>query len=312
MNFFDQFGLPPGRAICYSGFRDGQEPGGRCPSYAEVKEDLLLLQQQQWKYLRLYDCDEHAQTVLQVIRQEGLDCKLLLGAYPEAEENNPDCPWGGGVYSAAQLQRNKINNDRKIERLIRMAQEYAGIVCSVSVGNETCVGWTDHAVTPERIMEFVKRVKQQVTQPVSFCENYIPWLDILKPLAAEVDFISIHTYPVWEQKTIEEGLAYTQENYEAVRRLYPEKPVIITEAGWATQSNGRGIPPENANEENQKIYFEVLLNWCRQEKILCYFFEAFDENWKGSSHPQEPEKHWGLFTANRKAKAALKKMAGQL
>jgi exo-beta-1,3-glucanase (GH17 family) len=36
-----------------------------------------------------------------------------------------------------------------------------------------------------------------------------------------------------------------------------------------------------------------------------YYFEAFDENWKGSSDPLEPEKHWGLYRADRTPKLAL-------
>ena len=84
MNLIEQFGLTPAKAICYSGFRDGQQPGVSYPSYDEVKEDLLLLQPH-WKYLRMYDCDEHARTVLDVIRNEQMDFKLMLGAYIEAE-----------------------------------------------------------------------------------------------------------------------------------------------------------------------------------------------------------------------------------
>ena len=34
-------------------------------------------------------------------------------------------------------------------------------------------------------------------------------------------------------------------------------------------------------------------------------FEAFDEPWKGSPEPDEPEKHWGLYTVDRKPKAVL-------
>jgi len=44
MNSFKALHLEPGRAICYSGFREGQSPAGIFPSYDEVKEDLLLLQ----------------------------------------------------------------------------------------------------------------------------------------------------------------------------------------------------------------------------------------------------------------------------
>jgi exo-beta-1,3-glucanase (GH17 family) len=109
-----------------------------------------------------------------------------------------------------------------------------------------------------------------------------------------VDFISIHTYPVWEYKHINEALDYTKENYYSVVKKYPHKPVVITEAGWATSSNGRGINPENVNEEYQKMYYDKLMDWTAKENILVFFFEAFDESWKGSPEPLEPEKHWGF------------------
>jgi hypothetical protein len=34
-------------------------------------------------------------------------------------------------------------------------------------------------------------------------------------------------------------------------------------------------------------------------------FEAFDEPWKGSPDPMEPEKHWGLFTVERHPKLVM-------
>lgn len=304
MNFFQQFNLPVAKAICYSGFREGQQPGVNYPSYEEVKEDLLLLQPH-WKYLRLYDCDEHARTVLEVIRNEQMDFKLMIGAYIEAEMNNFGCPWGGGVYEEAQLEENRNKNDEKIKRLIEWANEFPEIIFSLSVGNEACVDWTDHYVPVSRVVEFAKRVKQHAKQPVTFCENYVPWLNKLKPLAQIVDFISIHTYPVWEYKHIHEAIEYTNDNYNVVARLYPGKPVVITEAGWATNSNGRGIHPEHVNEENQKAYYEDLMQWSKKNNILTFFFEAFDEPWKGSSHPLEPEKHWGLFYESRTPKMAI-------
>jgi exo-beta-1,3-glucanase (GH17 family) len=308
MHFFERFALEKAKAICYSGFRDGQQPGGIIPSYNEVKEDLLMLHGH-WKYLRLYDCDEHAATVIEVIKNEGLDFKLMLGAYIEAEMNNFGCPWGGGVYDEEQLEANHKKNDEKIQRLIDWANAFPDIIFSLSTGNEACVDWTDHYVPVSRVVEFTKRVKQSAAQPVTFCENYLPWLNKLKPLAAVADFISIHTYPVWEYKHIHEAIEYTKENYEAVASIHPGKPVIITEAGWATNSNGRGIQPEHVNEENQKIYYEDLMNWSDENNIPVFFFEAFDENWKGSPDPMEPEKHWGLFKANRTPKAAMKNTA---
>ncbi|MCB9315062.1 MAG: glycosyl hydrolase [Lewinellaceae bacterium] len=304
MNTFAALDLAPARAICYSGFREGQRPGGIYPSYAEVKEDLLLLQQH-WKYLRLYDVDLHGETVLEVIHREKMDFKIMLGAYIEAEMNNFGCPWGGGIYTEAQLDRNRKTNVEKIQKLAALANQYPEIIFSLSVGNEACVDWTDHYVSVNQVVEYVKLVKKTARQPVTFCENYVPWLTKLKPLANAVDFISIHTYPVWEYKKIHESLEFTKENYLAVANSYPGKPVVITEAGWATNSNGRGIDPEHVSEDNQKIYYNDLMDWSGKEGILAFFFEAFDESWKGSPEPLEPEKHWGVFRIDRTPKQAM-------
>lgn len=300
-SFFNQFNLEPANAICYSGFRDGQQPGGICPSYDEIKEDLLTLQTD-WNYLRLYDCDEHAERVIEVIRNEKLDFKIMLGAYIVAEMNNPACPWGGGVYDEIQLEQNKTINYSKIQKLITWANNYPDIIFTVSLGNEACVEWTDHFVSVERVVSFANEVKNNIKQPITYCDNYVPWLNYLKPLVEVIDFISIHTYPVWEYKHIHEALNYTIANYESVTSQFPHKPVVITEAGWATNSNGKGINVENANEINQKIYFDELMNWSTKNQILTFYFEAFDENWKGSSDPMEPEKHWGLYKSDRSPK----------
>lgn len=292
------------RAICYSGFRDGQSPDtGIFPSKDEIASDLRLLLAD-WDALRLYACDLHAERVLAVIDEHDFPFKVMLGAYIGAEVSNPDCPWGG-EYEDDVLLANKRRNQQEIERAIALANRYAHIVDVVSAGNEATVEWTDHLITPEAVTAYVAHLQQHITQPVTFCENYVPWLDKLSELAAQVDVIAIHTYPVWEYKTIDEALAYTQANYAAVCDKHPGKQVIITEAGWATASNGRGIPPENVGEFYQKQYLDQLHQWAAESQILIYVFEAFDENWKGSNHPLEPEKHWGLYRANRQPKLAM-------
>ena len=292
------------RAICYSGFRDGQSPDeGVFPTKAEITNDFRILTGY-WDALRLYACDTHTERVLEVIAEQGFPFKVMLGAYIAAEVSNPNCPWGG-EYPASVLARNRDQNRDEIERAIALANRYPDIVDVVSAGNEATVDWTDHLVSPESVLEYVAYLQGHIAQPVTFCENYVPWLGKLDALAEQVDVIAIHTYPVWEYKTIDEALAYTKENYAAVAQRHPHKQVIITEAGWATASNGRGIPPENVGEFYQKRYLEELQRWSADNGILVYVFEAFDENWKGSDHPLEPEKHWGLYRANRQPKLAV-------
>ena len=99
-------GLKHGNSICYSGYREGQDPRlGIFPSYAQVKEDLLLLADN-WSFLRLYDCSKHAETVLSVIETEKLDFHIMLGVDMAAEVSNPNCPWGAH-FSDEKLAENK-------------------------------------------------------------------------------------------------------------------------------------------------------------------------------------------------------------
>jgi exo-beta-1,3-glucanase (GH17 family) len=299
-----------GNAICYSGYREGQDPRqGDFPSYEEIKEDLLILAKN-WSYIRLYDCSQHAEITLKVIRDEGLDLKVMLGVDMAAELSNPACPWGA-EFDNKTLVANRQSNSEHIDRLIMLANLYPDIAFSVSVGNEASVDWTDHLVSVESLIAYARRVKNAVSQPVTFCENYVPWTSKLAPLAAELDFLSVHTYPVWEFLPIEGALDYSKQNYQSVVDRYPDKPVIITEAGWPTTSNGRGIEPQNASEALQARYYQELMAWTKEEKILTFVFEAFDEPWKGSSNPEEPEKHWGVFYVDRTPKLVMQSVFGE-
>ena len=294
-----------GNAICYSGYRHGQSPGSSIfPSYEEIKEDLLILRNN-WTYLRLYDCSRHAEIVLDVIRREALPFKVMLGANMAAEMSNPNCPWGA-EFDEDTLLANARANSEEVDRLIALANRYADSIFSVSVGNEASVEWTDHMVAVEQLISYVRRIKGEVRQPITFCENYDPWTDKLESLAAELDFISVHTYPLWEYITIHDALEYTKQNYRSVVHHYPDKPVVITEAGWTTASNGRGMEPWNASQELQASYYQQLHEWTSSEKILTFVFEAFDEPWKGSSDPRDPEKHWGLFDVERIPKLVMR------
>jgi exo-beta-1,3-glucanase (GH17 family) len=303
--------LPQGRAICYSGYREGQSPDSRTyPSVAQIREDLHLLARH-WPLLRLYDCSLHAERVLQVIREDGLPLRVMLGAYLGAEMNNVGCPWGG-TYSEEQLDANRRENAAELGRLVRLAREHPHTVFSVAVGNEATVDWSDHLVPVPTMIEYVRWVKARLPQPVTFCENYVPWQHKLRDLVPELDFLSLHTYPVWEYKHIHEALDYTKENIASVGRLYPGKTLVITEAGWCTNSNGRGMNAEHAVQELQALYYRDLMAWTQAEGLLCFVFEAFDEPWKGSSDPLEPEKHWGLFTVDRRPKRVMKDVFAEL
>ena len=251
MKYNEVLSIPLGLAVCYSGYREGQKPGDSYPSYEQVKEDLLIVQKQ-WKYIRLYSCDQHSNTVLEVIQNEKLNLRVMLGAFIEAEVNNPNCPWGGS-YNKLQLAQNIENNLFQMNKLIELANEYPNIIFSLSVGNEACVDWTDHLVPVESVIKYVEMVKSSTSQPVTFCENYVPWLDKLEPLVDIIDFISIHTYPVWEYKTIDQGMQYTIQNYNAVANKYPNKLVVITRGEKGAVAVNKNEIVECSAKDNLKI-----------------------------------------------------------
>lgn len=292
------------QGICYSGYRQGQSPDlGVYPTVEEITQDLHILARS-WRRLRLYDSGPHAKLVLEAIAREGLPFEVMLGAYIKAEVNNPSCPWGG-VYSEGQLAANRTSNEREIERTIELANRFPDIVTTLSAGNEATVSWTDHLVPVERVITFAQQLQAGAGRPVTFCENHVPWHDVLEPLVPHLDFISVHSYPVWEHRSIDEAIRVTDADHRRIAERYPGVPIAITEAGWTTRSNGRGIEPHHASPELQARYYEALTRWANENKVLTYVFEAFDEPWKGSAHPDEPEKHWGLFTVDRRAKPVM-------
>jgi len=295
------------KGLCYSGFRHGQHPdrgaGAINPSDKEILQDLQILRQQCHAGLtRLYDSQENSEAVLRLIKANKLGMKVLLGAWLDAEVSNPNCPWRKEPYPAKTLEANKLKNAREIGNAIRLAKQYPDVVLAVAVGNEALVSWNDHMVPVDSVIAYVRQVKKSIAQPVTVADNYEWWTHHGAALAKELDFISVHTYPVWEGKDIDEALSWSIANLQAVRNALPQSRMVITEAGWATVAKEFGA---RASEEKQKRYYNELYAWAGKMNITTFFFEAFDEDWKGEDNdPQAAEKHWGLFTVDRRAKLA--------
>lgn len=247
------------RAICYSGYRKGQHPdrgaGAVNPSDAEILEDLKILTQHHFTLIRLYDSRVNSAAVLRLITTHKLKVKVLLGAWLDAEVSNTNCPWQKEPYSEEFLASNKIKNAQEIDRVVALTNQYPEIVVAVAVGNEALVEWNDHMVPVESVIRYVRQVKQAVTVPVTVADNYDWWAKHGAALAQELDFISVHIYPVWENKDIDEGMAYSIANLQVVRSALPQSRIVIAEAGWATTASEFG---QRADEAKQKRYVEEL------------------------------------------------------
>ncbi|MEM1438434.1 MAG: glycosyl hydrolase [Pseudomonadota bacterium] len=293
-------------AVAYSGFREGQHPdrgdGANNPTPEQILEDLNILVDHGFGLIRLYDAGENSRTTLELIRDNDLPIRVLQGLWLNAEfSNHEGCPWLEAPIPESELAANTKKNVEEVAKGIALAKEFSDIIVSVNVGNEALVSWTDHMVPLDSIIAYVREVKAAIDQPVTVAENYEWWIAEGQPLAAELDYVGVHTYPAWEEKPIDEGLSYTIENMNRVHSALPGSNLAILEAGWATTASEFG---ERASEANQARYYTELEGWATRANVTIFFFEAFDEPWKGNpDNPAGAEKHWGLFFVDRTPKS---------
>ena len=300
-------------AVCYSGFRTGQHPdrgdGAKNPTDKQILEDLLIISQH-FTLIRLYDSGENSATVLKLIHENKLNIKVMLGIWLNAElSNHLSCAWLTQPIPQATLAKNKLVNAQEINRGINLANKYKKIIVAVNVANEALVDWNDHRVDVDTLISYVRKVKKTIKQPVTVAENYEWWAAHGVKLAKELDFIAIHIYPVWEGKDIDQGIKYSIENVQKVRNALPHSKIVISEAGWATVASEFG---DRASEEKQKQYYNWIMQWSKKMNITAFFFEAFDEDWKGeTANPLGAEKHWGLYNVDRTPKMAPNPLKGE-
>lgn len=285
-----------GKAICYSGYRRGQSPMTVVPSKEEIAEDLMILVKEGYKYIRMYDPNEHARRALTVIRENNLPMKALVGIDSMNEINNPGCPWDNQNFSEEELLAHKERNDGELEKLIELVHEFEDEIIAVSVGNENTPPWGAHMVSEERLIEHADKLKAATNKPVTFCEGIFEWPN-LKELPKHLDFISVHSYPWHNGKTVDVAAGLNAEHYYEMKKLFSDKEVIFTEVGWTTNSKGNANDAQ-ATVANQKRYFGELNAWLEKEQVVAFLFEAFDEPWK-SDGPEKSECNWGIYTVDR-------------
>lgn len=295
--------LEYGKAICYSGYREGQDPSGEVPAKEQIREDLEILVADGYRYIRMYDPNEHARRALEIIHECQLPIKCMIGVDNFSEVNNPNCPWDKQEKTAEELAANAKRNDAEVEKLIEMVKQYPDEVIAVSVGNENTPEWGARIVPEERLIAHAKRFKEALDKPVTFCEGVAEWKS-LQRLAQVVDIISIHSYPLHYGNQMEEALDVNKKQFAEICKLYPDKQVIFTELGWASRARD-DFKKDRASEENQTEYIKEVSAWFEEEKIIGFLFEAFDEPWKGEAQ-DSCERNWGLYYVDRTPKPAAR------
>jgi len=279
--------------VSYGPYREGQRPGGPDPTAGQIGEDLNLIAAH-WDMIRIYSSRGPAEAALRAIRDADLPLGVVLGAWIA-----PDTDPGAAEANAVE-----------VAEAIRLARTYPDQVWAVSVGNETQVAWSAHRSDRDALIGYLRAVRGSIAQPVTTADDYNFWN---KPeshaVAAEVDFVMLHAYAMWNQQPLDQAVAWTARTVASIQAEHPGLPVVLGETGWATALNPDGDEVAHihapAGEAEQARFYQAFTTWAEGEGQPYFYFEAFDEPWKGSDDPREVEKHWGLFTVERRAKAAL-------
>ena len=305
-------------AVNYSPYRTSRSEadiGREVITPANVLQDLRLIRATGIGTIRLFSSTAFAETVLTVIRDNNLDLKVMLGAYPN--------PVNGQAAEAA--------NQAELAKCIDLANRFKTIVAAVSVGNETMVEWSTHKIDPVVMGGYISRVRSAITQPVTTDDNWLFWASVPKAIADVVDFAAVHTYPLldtfynpieweWRLKTVPAGqraqamvdasITEAKEQFGKARAALDKlgltgMPMIIGETGWtAVDTNGGPSLAFRAHRVNQKMYFDALQAWAAEGRRgngpqAVFYFQAFDEPWK------QGDDGWGLFNTNRQARYAV-------
>ena len=283
-----------GNGISYGAYRNGEGPDkNSLTSKENILEDLNIIAKR-WQLIRMYGSGQQSRNIIEVIKENKLPIRVMQGAWISSHQT-------------------KKQNDLQISQAIKLANDYPEIVVAVNVGNEIFVDWSWHKVKDAKpIIQYIRKVRAEIKQPVTVNDDYNFWnKPKAKKIADEVDFIGLHGYAFWNNKTIDQAMQWTKDTYNSIKTLYPDYTIVFAETGWPTSRiyndySDEGVLIGKANEVNQKRFFEEYNAWINNNKINSLYFEAFNEQWKGGFDGNNPmkkaEKHWGVYYSNRKPK----------
>lgn len=267
----------PFPSVSFAPFRRGQGPITKVfPPPEQVIEDMKSLVGVT-KGIRTYTSLEGMDLIPDVARELGLE-----------------------VIHSAWLGAKLSNNDQEVAALIQAANRHPDSIKRVIVGNEVLLR---QDLTADQLIGYIRQVKAKVAQPVSYADVWAFWLKNPQ-LAQEVDFITIHILPYWEDEPI--GVEHAAEHivmiYRMMAQAFPGKPILIGEAGWPTRGRSRG--PAVANMENAARFVRTLARVSKENGFDYNVVEAFDQPWKAKLEGTVGAK-WGVIDEERRVKFAM-------
>ncbi|MBS0518662.1 MAG: hypothetical protein JSR90_08215 [Proteobacteria bacterium] len=277
----------PLQSVSFAPYRPGQSPLSRTfPTPDQIEQDLKRLQGKV-RAVRTYSAGENLETVPQRAGKYGLK-----------------------VWEGAWLNDNDKENLEQVNLLIDHANKYPDTVERVIVGNEVLLR---KDLTANQLRAYIRMVKQRVKQPVTYADVWEFWLRN-PSLADEVDFITIHMLPYWEDEPVgmdrrePDGRLSIEKHildiYRRVQARFPGKQIVIGETGWP--SDGRMRSDARPGRVEQVRFFSMFRSLADREHFDYNIVEAFDQYWKARQEGTVGAT-WGLLDAYRGDKFELGK-----
>ncbi len=285
-----------GNGISYGAYRDGEGPGLGVTSKENILEDLTIIAER-WNLIRLYGADEQSLNILEVIEEHDLPIRVMQGIWLDAHKTEQE-------------------NEEQVRLAIEYANRFNEIIVAVNVGNEILVDWSYHRLDDiDGVIEKIRQVRAGIQQPVTVADDYNFWN---KPqalqVADELDFICLHAYAFWNDKTLDIAMDWTESIYNDIQSRHPDHKIAYCETGWPTSrvygdGSYEGGLTGKAGEPEQEVFFNQYDPWVDENKVVSFYFTSFDEKWKGGFDGDNPmdkaEKHWGLYYIDRTPKQVL-------
>ncbi|CAA7617760.1 exo-beta-1,3-glucanase [Magnetospirillum sp. UT-4] len=264
----------PFPSVSFAPFRRGQSPiTGDYPPPAQIEEDLKSLVGVT-RGIRTYTSREGLDVVPDLARKFGIE-----------------------VTHSAWLGKKTDINAAEVKALIEAANAHPDVIKRVIVGNEVLLR---QDLGPDQLIAYIRQVKAAVKQPVSYADVWAFYLRYPQ-VADEVDFITIHILPYWEDEPVGvEGAAqHIVKIYRMMQEKFPGKPILIGEAGWPTRGRGRG--PAAVNMENAAFFVRTLAKVSKENGFDYNVVEAFDQPWKAKLEGTVGA-FWGVVDSDRQVK----------
>ncbi|MBI2241317.1 MAG: exo-beta-1,3-glucanase [Magnetospirillum gryphiswaldense] len=267
----------PFPSVSFASFRRGQSPiTGDYPPPAQVEEDLESLVGVT-KGIRTYTSREGMDVLPALARKYGIE-----------------------VTHSAWLGKKTDINTKEVQELIKAANANPDVIKRVIVGNEVLLR---QDLTPEQLIAYIRQVKAAVKQPVSYADVWAFYLRYPQ-VADEVDYITIHILPYWEDEPIgvEGSAEHIVKIYRMIQERFPGKPILIGEAGWPTKGRNRG--PAAVNMENAAYFVRTLARVSKENGFDYNVVEAFDQPWKAKLEGTVGA-FWGVVDTHRDVKFSM-------